>query len=330
MRLALRILPLLVLLTLVTAVATHHARPNAWSAAPLAIGEPRPLDELPSRGDVVALAGIVRGPDGTPQNEAIVVVEEREPRWAYTDSGGRFRVDGVSPGPLRVTVWAREHEASSFDVVAPAEDLELSLERSLVALPVLPPLPTADLAGTVVAPLSGRGVAGYEVLLLPARDLTDFGAPVPRRATVNADRSFRFDALILGDYRVVVLPPWAAGSDWPNLCAPTSRRLTHAGATTAKGTELALAAGEIRGTVTDLAGRFLEGALCLVAVDALPERVWPSAITAPDGSFLIRDLPPEVYRLEVRAGSGRISQAIEVPPGATVEADLPPVDPTAR
>lgn len=330
MRLALRILPLLVLLTLVTAIATHHARPVAWSASPLAIGDPRPLDELPERAEGASIAGIVRGPDGTPQNEAIVVVEEREPRWAYTDSGGRFRVDGLPVGNLRVTVWAREHEAGSFDVIAPAEGLELTLDESLVALPELPPLPTADLAGTVVAPLSGRGVAGYEVLLLPARGVTEFGAPVPRRATVAADRSFRFDALILGDYRVVVLPPWAAGSDWPNLCAPTSRRMTHAGATTARGTELALAAGEIRGTVTDLSGRFLEGALCLVSVDALPERVWPSATTAADGSFLIRDLPPEVYRLEIRAGSGRISQAVEVPPGATVEADLPTLDPTGR
>ena len=204
------------------------------------------------------------------------------------------------------------------------------LAESLTALPELPALETAPLTGTVAPSITGRGLAGYQVLLLPARPLSEFGEPVPRRTTVAADRSFQFDDLILGEYRVVVLPPWAAGGDWPNLCAPESRRLAHDRAGPTGGVELALAGGEIRGTITDLAGRFLEGALCMVSIDALPGRVWPAIKTAPDGSFLIRDLPPEVYRLEVRAGSGSLSLVVEVPPGATVEADLPPLDPARR
>ena len=330
MRRLLRILPLLVLLTLVTAVAAHRGRPASWGAAPLRDADPAALPPLPAGAADATVAGIVRGPDGTPLAEALVLVETDEPRWAYTDSGGRFRVERVGRGALPVSVWAREHEVSDFTLEAPAEDLELTLTTSLTTLPDLPALLTTDLALRVAPPFADQGLAGYEVLLLPARPVSRFGEPVPRRATVGADRGARFEALLHGEYRVVVLPPWAAGGEWPNLCAPEARRLEHGAGPRTQELELPLSAGEIRGTITDPAGRFLEGALCLVSVDALPERVWPAGRSGADGSFLVRDLPPEVYRLEVRAGSGTLSVPVEVPPRATVEVDLPPLDPTAR
>lgn len=330
MKLVLRILPLLALLTLVTAIATRHSQPMAWTTEPVEVGAGASLPALPQPAEHVALAGVVRGPDGDTLSGALVVLEAEEPRWTYTDAGGRFRIERAPLGPARLSVWMREHRMRAFEVEAPNEDLELALETSFEELPTLPPLETRELAGEVVPAISGRGLAGHEVLLLPVRPLSELGAPVPRRATVGADRSFRFDALLLGEYRVVVLPGWARGGTWPNLCAPRSRRLVHGRATHPGGARIDLAAGEIRGTVTDLSGDFLEGALCLLAVDALPQRVWPAAITEADGSFLFRDLPPEVYRLEVRAGSGSLSQTVEVPPGATVEADLPTLDPAGR
>ena len=327
MKLILRILPLLALLTLITALAARNSRPFAWSAAPVEVGEPASLPPLRDALETVELAGSVSGPTGQPIAEAIVLLDTPEPRWAYTDSGGRFRIVRVPLGPQRVSVWARKHATQGFEVFAPASDLDLMLETSFNELPRFPVLETSPLAGEVVPSIVGRGLAGFEVLLLPAHPVSRFGEPVPRRATVGADRSFRFEDLIHGEYRVVVLPPWAVGGDWPNLCAPQSRRLVHARAGSANGPRLELAGGEIRGTITDLKGRFLEGALCLLSVDALPERVWPAVKTAADGSFLIGDLPPEVYRLEVRAGSGSLSITVEVPPGATVEAELPPIDP---
>lgn len=327
MKLLLRILPLLALLTLITALAARNARPFAWAAAPVEVGEPSNLPPLRDALETVELAGLVRGPTGQPIAEAIVLLDAREPRWAYTDSGGRFRIVRVPLGPQRVSVWARKHETQEFEVFAPASDLDLVLETSLNELPQFPVLETAPLAGEVVPSIVGRGLAGFEVLLLPAKSVSRFGEPVPRRTKVGADRSFRFDDLILGEYRVVVLPPWATGGDWPNLCAPQSRRLVHARTASANGLRLELAGGEIRGTITDPKGRFLEGALCLLSVDALPERVWPAVKSAADGSFLISDLPPEIYRLEVRAGAGSLSIAVEVPPGATIEAELPPIAP---
>lgn len=330
MKLILRILPLLALLTLITALATRSSHPFAWAATPVEVGEPSSLPPLLDALDTVELAGLVRGPSGQPLAEAVVLLDAREPRWAYTDSGGRFRIDRVPLGPQRVSVWARKHESQEFEVFAPAGDLDLTLDTSLTELPQFPTLETQELSGEVVPSIVGRGLAGFEILLLPAKPVSRFGEPVPRRTTVGADRSFRFTDLILGEYRVVVLPPWSSGGDWPNLCAPQSRRLVHTRASSTSGLRVELSGGEIRGTITDPKGRFLEGAMCLLSVDALPERVWPAVETAADGSFLISDLPPEIYRLEVRAGSGALSIAVEVPPGATVEAELPPIDPGTR
>ena len=330
MKLVLRIIPLLALLVLAGAVALRHSRPVAWSAAPVRIGEGStlaPLEDSAATGD---LLGLVRGPDGQPIAEAVVLFEAREPRWAYTDSGGRFRLERVPLGPRQLSVWAREHRAQDFAVEVPASELELILTDSLTELPILPDLETLGLDGQVVPSIAGRGLAGYEVLLLPANPISHFGEPVPRRTTVGADRSFHFDDLILGEYRVVVLPPWARGGGWPNLSAPQSRGLSHSRAANTSGVELVLATGEIRGTVTDLEGHFLEGALCLLSIDSLPDRVWPAVKTDSDGSFLLTDLPPEIYRLRIRAGAGSLSLPIEVPPGTTVEVDLPTIDPTAK
>lgn len=330
MKLTLRILPLLALLTLITALAARNTKPFAWAAAPVEVGEPSSLPPLLDALETVALAGLVRGPSGAPIAEAVVLLDAREPRWAYTDSGGRFRIERVPLGPQRLSVWARKHATQEFEVFAPANALDLALTTSLSEVPPFPTLETHPLVGEVVPSILGRGMAGFEVLLLPAKPISNFGEPVPRHVVVGADRSFRFDDLILGEYRVVVLPPWSAGGDWPNLCAPQSRRLVHTRAVSTNPLRLELAAGEIRGTITDLKGRFLEGALCLLSVDALPERVWPAVKTGADGSFLIGDLPPEVYRLDVRAGSGALSIVVEVPPGTTVEAELPPIDPGRR
>ncbi|MAF67443.1 MAG: hypothetical protein CMJ84_17525 [Planctomycetes bacterium] len=272
------------------------------------------------------VAGVVRGADGRVLVEALVSLRAgEEPMWTYTDAEGRFALSEVHPGPARITILARRYRTHEFDVLAPDEALVLELDETLAPAPELPPLERAPLEGVIVPAIAGRGVAGYEVLLRPAETPDRFGAPVERRATVGADRSFRFDDLILGQYRVTLLPPWAAGGSWPNIADPARRAHVHSLASAGRSLELPAAAGELHARLVDADGAEIFGALALLHPAGSPDRPWPPATSAEDGTLTFADVPPGAHRLLLIAGEARRELTVQVSAGSALELDLQPL-----
>lgn len=319
--------PILGLIVLAAVVAWRALEAPGISLPPFP--DPPPVTvpgfELPL-GDA-RIAGVVRGADGRVLVDALVSLRAgEEPLWTYTDAEGRFALSSVSPGPARITVLARRYHAREFDVLAPDEALALDLDEALAPIPELPPLDRATLDGTLTPAIAGRGVAGYEVLLRPVQTPDRFGAPVERRTRVGADRSFHFPDLILGEYRVTLLPPWAAGGTWPNLADAARRAHAHSFASAGRPLELLASAGEVHGRLVDPSGAGIFGALVFIHPADREGRPWPPTTTAEDGTFTVGDLPPGAHRLRVVAGEARSERGVQVSAGSTLEIDLAPLE----
>lgn len=270
--------------------------------------------------------GTLRSASGAPVSEALVLARSGEvPSWTYSDERGAFVLSGLQSGPLRIRVCARRFEVEDFWVEAPTESARLLLTRALGPAPSLPPVERETLVGEVVAPWPEWVVTGYELALIPEEEPQTFGAPVPRRAEVRADRSFRFEELILGRYQVLLLPPWARGGSWPNVAAAAGRGLVHARTGAPGRLTVLLEAGILEAILTDSTGSPLEGALVLVHPVGDPARLWPPVTSEADGRLRLRDLPPGSYALTVSAGAAEVSRVVEIAAGASHRLDLPPL-----
>lgn len=324
MRRLLRLLPWLGLGLIAAAVAFRELREEGLG---LQAFPPPPSIALPAPDlsrPVGELAGTLLDPTGSPIAEALVTVAfDDELAWTYSDPRGRFALPHVPTGSLQLEVVARKFRTELFAVSSPALELKLVMDEPVAAPPELPALERVDLRGRVAASIGRRGLLGYEVLLLPANALHEFGQPVPVRALVGADRGFHFPGLLYGEYRVVILPPWATGGSWPNLCAPEDRSYLHGPATAEL--ELRMAAGEVQARVIDEDGDPIHGAVALLSPLGAPQHPWPAESTNADGVLLVSDLAPGRYHLELRAGEGRCSEEVEVVAGHTSVLDLPPL-----
>ncbi|HIG11524.1 MAG: carboxypeptidase-like regulatory domain-containing protein [bacterium] len=275
------------------------------------------------------LTGVVRDGTGQPIAEALVLATfGDELAWTYSDLKGQFELERVPSGELQLKVLAREFRVEDFSTTAPGEGVELILDEPVREIRQLPELLRSDLEGSLVAALGSRGLLGYEILFAPRQPAHEFGQPLPVRAAVGADRGFRLADLIQGDYSLVILPPWARGGSWPNLCTPAQREYHHGPGSPIL--DIDLAAGEIKGRVQDDTGAAVLGALALVAPLERPERPWPAVASGADGIFTIGDLPPGEYLLEVTAGEAQIELAVTVVDGVTSEPDLAPFTLRAR
>lgn len=289
---------------------------------------PAPPDVLLGTHDSTApaahLSGVLLNDEGEVVSEALVLAAfNGELAWTYTDVQGRFDLQHLPAGPVELEVVARKYRTERFQTKAPGADLEFVMNEPVDEVQRVPALERSDLEGHVVSSVGRRGLLDYEVLLLPARAPHEFGEPVPVRAAVGADRGFRFEGLIHGEYRVVILPPWAKGGSWPNLCDSAQRTYTHG--PSAGELELPMAAGELHGRVLDTTGRPVEGALVLLAPEAAPNRPWQPAASDATGAFEVRDLPPGSYQLDLRAGEASWRESVKVLAGHTSVLDLPPL-----
>ena len=279
------------------------------------------VDYAPPAASIV---GRVVDAEGEPVSEAFVVTRlGSELGWTFSEVNGAFDLVHLPPGATTVQVVARHFRARSFTLDAPGEDVVLVLDERLAELEELPELSREDLEGELRTPATRRGLLGYEVVLLPEGPLHEAGSTIPARAEVSADRGFRFPELLHGAYRVVVLPPWARGGSWPNLCDEAHRVLEHRPSGGAL--ELPLAAGELGGRVLDAAGDPVHGAIVRVTPAGEPRRPWPPVATGSDGGFEVSDLPPGTYAVEVQAGEGRWTAEAEVQAGYTSVLDVPPL-----
>lgn len=244
-----------------------------------------------------SLAGRVVDPEGRPVPHAEISKVELaasslgvEVGWnaddanAETDEGGRFRLTGLSPGDLSLTVQAPGYRIKKVDRVRIPEDrdappIEISLEVGAV------------LEGRVLD-ARGNSVAGASVSASRNEERSDFPflSSDPQTETDGEGR-YRLDGLETATYHV-----WAESREGDQKVnasievRPGANRL-----------DLTFPSGiEVSGRVVDELGAPVPGAL-VTLLDAAASDAWTTRSSA-DGSFRFPAIPDDGYRLSGKAG----------------------------
>ncbi len=247
---------------------------------------------------------------GAPLAEVAIYARSGDvPHWTFTDASGRFALDELEDEVVELHPLAWGRTSRAFPVKPDGEEHELRLDPPLADPPKLPVIARAKLAGSVAPAIRTAG-ASYQLVLLPIDPPDKLQGAVPRRTSVAVDGTFAIDDLALGDYRVVVLPSWAAGGSWPDLVAAGSAKLEHQGEMPALVVQLA--DGSLDGRVEASDGSPIGGALVLTT--GADQRTYPAIVTQDDGSFALRDLPSGDYQVEVRAGDDAHQESVHVEP----------------
>lgn len=293
----------------------------AWAREiPRQISPPLEVPQSPAGSAI--LSGVVQNSEGHVVRDALVMSGTGPLlAWDYSDTDGRFSLEGLPSGDVSVRVIGDGHEPEEFTVSSSGSEVELKLSASFPAPPSLPELERVDVTGVITAPRASWGVEGYELWLDPLSPAHEFGAPLARRATVQADRSVSFDGLLAGRYRAALLPPWGQAGTWPNLLKPETSIIS-IGLSELDQLELEMVAGEIEGTVIDDRGRLVAKAIVAVYPEGQPNRVWPQARTDEHGHFVLSDLPVGAYVLHAHAGKLSVEHVIQMPGSSTLKVDL--------
>ncbi len=274
------------------------------------------------------LAGQVVDIDSEPAPGVNVFLRSNEtPFWTETDALGRFRLEGLGEGPYDVALVKWGFPPRSIRVEAPGEALLLLLAPPKPPPPPLPELSSGALSGRIAHPLGDiwEDSEGYELQFTPRGDLTELKGAVQRWIRVDRSGFFAVEDLAHGDYLVHVLPSWASGGTWPDLVALADAQLDHqpGGADFAVfGLEL----GALESTVVDPRGIAIDGAYAILATANDATRVWPPRVSDAFGRLRFTDLPPDRYRLTVRAGESAIEELlVEIESAAIARPSIPPL-----
>ncbi|HEX6885679.1 MAG TPA: carboxypeptidase-like regulatory domain-containing protein [Planctomycetota bacterium] len=323
------------------ALAIVLARPTPPDQALFGAGPElaRTLGPLELPAGTLTLAGRVSTADGRPAPEAFVVLlppddehSELPPlHHAYSDAEGRFALEGLPAGPLRVVLSHPSAPPRTFALELPVEgEVAWSLAEPLPELPVLPPREASELSGLVRTDEQegAADLTGFEVWLVPAADTPLLAGASERRTSTDAQGAFAFAELTAAGYEARVLPPWARGGTWPILAR--GRVTVRAGEPHSLG--LALEVGAVEGTLLDPGGRPLPGAVVSVAALAALDPVgqpalWPPAVTDAQGRFRVGLLPPGRYLVHVRAGAARGDSEVVVEAGLSRSVPFGALDP---
>jgi len=310
--------PILVFGTLLVFFIIEHSRPSR-SELPVFVPteevELNPL-EIP-RGELM-LAGTVLDASGAPASQVLVEFTQREePHWIYTDADGKFELDGLFEGEVRVTLVQLNTPPARFDVTLPCEPVTWSLAREYTSPGSLPESRRSALFGRVTSPI-GTPVDDCQLILQPTDENPALSVAVLRRVPLGNGGVFAIADLALGNYRAYVLPGWAKGGTWPRLVA-----LDYEHVASAPDLNLVLDSGELEGTL-----RLAGGAAPLVGAQVLlwnaehPGQVWEPVVTDEAGYFRIVDLPRGQYIVEVRAGGLRQKEFVTIAPKTRVKVDF--------
>lgn len=220
--------------------------------------------------------GRVLSPEGEPVTGAEVVVVEASPGdgpafsslRARTDGDGRYRIDGVAPGPRVVEARAEGYQRAVRDVEVSPETraVDFRLERGL------------ELSGRVVD-AAGTPIPSVQLSLIAGDDF--FLAP---RTLSGPEGAFRFSGLKDGTYRLMARKDGYAserGGDTLRLAGSS-----------VSGIEVKLSAG---GTIAGRISGLEPSQLSRV-------RVWASSELHlgqidPEGNYRIANLPPGYWRV---------------------------------
>ncbi|MSR63546.1 MAG: carboxypeptidase regulatory-like domain-containing protein [Planctomycetes bacterium] len=341
-------LPLLlalgVFLGLGLALWTRHPQvpDDALFGAEVALAPELPPLVLP--GGTLALHGRVHSSTGTPAADAFVVLERpedeaahAEPLYhAYTDAEGRFTLTRLAPGSYRVVLQHASAPPREFDFELPsagagADEVLWELAAPLPPLPALPEIRRGALAVRVLAPAvwaadGAHTLEGFELVLTPAAGTHELSGACERRAATDAEGRAQFAELVVAEYQLELLPPWARGGTWPVLARSTCAAVEGAA------NEIALApvVGALEGELLEDGGEPLVGALIevtsLEAQDPVgkPE-MWPPEVSDEAGRFRLELLPPGHYRLHLRAGPVAHDSEVVVEAGECTRVPLEPL-----
>lgn len=302
-------------------VAATAAGLLGGSSAPVALaagGEARGVDIRLTAGGV--LEGRVTGAGGSPVEGASVRASPRRPGGRIpagdlsppmpdfggespstrTDPEGSYRIPGIPPGTLSVTVEAEGFQQENRGDVAVLEGASTRADFSLE--------PGHLLAGVVLDP-AGKPVQGATVSARAADGERAPGVPRPRGASAITDGA--------GAFRITTLPPGL----WNLTVSATglpSRTLQGVASGTG-GLEVRLPpAMAIRGRVTGPAGEPIRRATVQARVEG-ESGSSGSGRTGDDGAFEIQRLAPGSYTLAVWVPGNDYSRT-EVP-GVAAGAD---------
>ncbi|MEZ5978838.1 MAG: carboxypeptidase regulatory-like domain-containing protein [Planctomycetota bacterium] len=270
-------------------------------------------------GERTRVFGAVRSPDGSTAADVLVAVTASDEFfWTRTDALGTFALEGVPVGRAWLAIVPLAAPGLDLDVALPHDEpFELELPGAFPPIETLPEIRRAPLEGTLEVPFD-RSPAGYEIALLPleltSRGARPIAAPgldgrVERRVRVDASGRFRLEDTALGAYQLRVLPPYAAGSNWPVVGTAT---FAHDGDGALA--EVDATSGAILGVAVDESGRPVAGALVTVTSASDPTSILPPTETDAEGAFVVEDVPEASLRVRVRAGSLSAERIVRIAP----------------
>lgn len=275
-----------------------------------------------------AISGVVLDPDGDPVPNAgvrllIATYERRKPKytdagWASTDDRGRYRLNDVPPG--QYVVMAAEHYQPAAQI-QPEASIGQTTQQKMYAVQFYPDtsrlssaepvsmVPGKDLDGIdfhltarAVAPLHGKIVvpddlpanSHVQISVFP-QDVPDSGDQSSGGAAFPPDFTFELTNLLSGSYMIV------AELSTPARDYRTAERIE----LPPGGQDLTLHLDP----AIDLAGHLdLEGGgerpsgpfhVTLISGDSPPARSQPQAEVKPDGSFVIPNVVPGIWDINV-------------------------------
>lgn len=248
--------------------------------------------------------------------------------FTWTDSAGEFRLEGLAPGEVELLLVAPQAPNLATTVEVGGEvPLVLQLPPQLPDVPMIAEVERADFRGRV-EPTFDDSPAAMVVLCVPdvgLSGLPDFAAALEgrflRSALCDESGEFTFADLALGAYRVVVLPPWAEGSTWPALI---ERNIEHRA--DLEPLVLRCQSGRLAGTLREVGGEPVSGVRVELRDATRPERLWPPAISGPDGGFLVRHLPEGTYRVSFTTGQAERERTVRVSALRATEVEFEDLD----
>ena len=267
-------------------------------------------------------------------------IEVFEPMFFdHTSDDGVFEIGHLPAGSYELMLLATGVPNSVETVTVPWDgDMRLAIGEPWSELRPAPEVVRGILQGVIKYPTEldpPPDLSGYEVYLAPQDEEELWRGAVERRATTEKDGRFTIVDLAVANYDLTILPPWARGGSWPYLAEipiPDSLVVPESGAMPelVSAVPVNLVIGEVSGTLLDVEGRPLEGALLKLQPigEELGHQIWPAAISGVEGTFRIRDLPIGHYQLEVTAGAASEPREVHISSkGERFEARFGPIDP---
>lgn len=149
--------------------------------------------------------------------------------------------------------------------------------------------PPGSISGNVTA--AGAPVPGATVCVRPARD-----TPRSVCTTTDARGAYTLDNLPPAGYVVWASAPRLAGGQWRGEAPTYDDHLSLAAGEHRTGVDLTLLAGavEVRGTVSDVRGHAVAGAVLHVGSDSSSPPVYTTR-SEPDGAFVAWAMPGDIY-----------------------------------